>query len=1058
MHTIIHAALDRSRTVLATLVLVLVAGVFAYIAIPKESDPDVDIPIIIVTLTHEGISPEDAERLLVRPVEVKLRAIEGVKEMRSFAAEGSGTVQLEFTAGFDADKALRDVRVKVDEAKRDLPADTEEPTVRTVNVSLFPVLVVTLSGGVPERSLVHIARGLRDRIEELPGVLEAEIVGLREELLEIVVDPVRLEHYRVDQAELLRIVTVNNRLVAAGALDTGHGRFSVKVPGLLQSAKDVLDLPIRATGDGVVRVRDLAEVRSTFKDAVSYARLNGQPAIAIEVKKRIGENVILTIDSVKAAVNAERARLPANLTVTFTQDRSQNIKDMLSDLQNNLLTAVVMVMIVVVAALGWRSAVLVGVAIPASFLAGILVLGAFGLTINIVVLFSLILAAGNVVDGAIVVTEYAERRMTEGRPRREAYAEAATRMAWPITASIATQACAFLPLLFWPGVVGEFMKFLPITQVATLVASLVVALIFVTVLGAYFGHPAADDAKTRAELAAAERGDVASMRGFAGWYARHLANLVQIPGKVTLATVAVLIVVQVWYATHGNGVEFFPDVEPDQALVYVRARGNLSIDEKDALVREVETRVLAQRGIEAVYTRVGAPAKANDLAEDVIGTVGIEFEDWKKRQKASVILARIRAATAELAGVMVEARKPPSGPPTGKPIQVRLSSHDAASLPAAAAKVRAKLETMPGLLDFDDSRPLPGIEWQIRVDRAQAARFGADVAQVGSLIQLVTTGVKVGGYRPDQVDEEVDIRVRFPRGERGIDQLDSLRVATPQGLVPIANFVERKARPKLGTIERVDGKRTMVVRANVADGILVDDKIGEIKAWLAGAELPAGVDVKFKGQDEEQAAAAAFLGKAFAAALFLMAIVLITQFNSFYRAFLILSSVVLSTIGVFIGLIVTGQPFGIVMTGIGVIALAGIVVNNNIVLIDTYAALRRQGIAAMDAAVRTGAQRLRPVFLTAFVSVLGLLPMVFSVNVDFFAREIAVGAPAMQWWTQLATAITFGLSFATVLTLVVTPCLLVLGENFGLAFAQLRPRRRLADRRAVERRAPEAGE
>jgi multidrug efflux pump len=1037
---IIDAALRRSRTVLASLVVILVAGSLAYRDIPKESDPDVDIPIMLVSMTHEGISPEDAERLLVRPMEVKLRSVEGVKEMRATAAEGRALVTLEFNAGFDADKALRHVRDKVDEAKRDLPADTEEPVVKAINVSLFPVLVVTLSGGVPERSMVRIAKALRDRLEELPGVLEAEVVGTREELLEIIVDPVKLESYRIDQAELIRVVTANNRLVAAGALDTGLGRFSVKVPGLFQTAKDVLDLPIRATADGVVRVRDLAEVRSSFKDVKSIARLNGQPAVVLEVKKRIGENVIETIESVRAAVERERVNWPANLNVTFTQDRSQDIRNMLSDLQNNLLASVLMVMIVVVASLGWRSATLVGIAIPASFLAGILVLGAFGLTINIVVLFSLILAAGNVVDGAIVVTEYAERRMTEGVPKREAYAEAATRMAWPITASIATQACAFMPLLFWPGVVGEFMKFLPITQVATLTASLFVALIFVTVLGAYFGQPAATDAASRASLAAAESGDVANMRGFNGWYARRLALLVRHPFKVTLATIAVLVGVQAWYATHGNGVEFFPDVEPDQALVHVRARGNLSIDEKDALVREVEARVLKQPGIEAAYTRTGEPASGADQAEDVIGTIRIEFEDWKKRPKASAILAQIRAATADLAGIIVETQKPPAGPPTGKPVHVQLSARDGSLLPAAAAMVRAQMEKMEGLEDVDDSRPLPGIEWQIRVDRAQAARFGADIAQVGNLVQLVTNGIKIGGYRPDQVDDEVDIRVRFPRAERGIEQMDSLRVMTPQGLVPISNFVERSARPKLGTIDRVDGKRTMSVQANVEDGVLADDKIREVKAWIATAGLPAGVDVAFKGQDEEQAKAAAFLGKAFGAALFLMAIVLITQFNSFYQAFLILSSVVLSTIGVFVGLIVTGQPFGIVMTGIGVIALAGIVVNNNIVLIDTYAHLRRQGIAAADAAVRTGAQRLRPVFLTAFVSVLGLLPMVFSVNVDFIAREIAIGAPAMQWWTQLATAITFGLSFATILTLVVTPCLLVLGENTGQALRRLTKR------------------
>lgn len=1038
MNAIIEAALDRSRTVLAALVMILIAGTAIYRDIPKESDPDVDIPIIYVSIPYDGISPEDGERLLIRPMESKLKTIEGLKEMRGTAVEGQASVVLEFEAGFDADKALRDVRDKVAEAKADLPDDAKEPVIKSVNVGLFPVLVVTLSGNLPERSLTRLARDLKDRLEGLPGVLEAALVGERKELLEVLVDPSKLENYRISPGEVINAVTLNNRLVPAGAIDTGQGRFAVKVPGLFESARDALELPIKVSAEGVVTLGDVTSVRPTFKDPTSFARLNGQTAIALEIKKRIGENVIDTVADVRRLVEAEQARWPDGVQVTFTQDRSKDIVEMLGDLQNNLMSAILMVMIIVVASLGLRSAALVGIAIPASFLMGIMVLYGLGLTVNIVVLFSLILAAGNVVDGAIVVTEYAERRMTEGMPKREAYALASKRMAWPIIASIATQACAFMPLLFWPGVVGEFMKYLPITQVVTLIASLVVALVFVTVLGAFFGKAAHQDARALAAVEAAERGDLGQLGGFMGGYARMLGFLVRHPFKVTVATIGLLIGVQAYYATHGNGVEFFPEVDPPQALIYVHGRGNLSIYEKDRLVREVERRVIGHPGVKTVYSRTGGRTLGTDETEDTIGVIRMEFEDWKARKTAKAILAELREKTADLAGLQIETRYPEAGPPTGKAVQVQLGALDPAVLPDAVAKVRAYMDRMPGLIDLEDTRPQPGIEWQVRVDRSQAGRFGTDIATVGAVVQLVTTGVKVGEYRPDGVDEEVEIRVRFPAEWRGVSQIDKLRVETPKGSVPISNFVTRTPQQLVGSINRFDGKRVYLVRANVRDGVLADDMVRELRGWLAkDAGLDPRIEVKFRGKDEEQQKAADFLGKAFAMALFLMAVVLVTQFNSFYHAFLILSAVVLSTIGVVLGLIVTGQTFGIVMTGIGIIALAGIVVNNNIVLIDAYAELRRTGMDAREAAVRTGVQRLRPVFLTAIVSVLGLLPMCFRTNIDFFGHEISIGAPSTQWWVQISTAIAFGLGFATILTLVVTPALLVLGENFGLGSRRL---------------------
>ena len=1044
MIRLIDASLDRSRMVLLALALILTAGTVSYLTIPKEAFPDVTIPIIYVSIPHEGISPNDAERLLVRPVEKALRGIEGVKEMRSTATEGFASVLLEFDAGFDADRAAIEVRERVDLVTNDLPDDTDEPTVIEITTSAFPVLVATVSGQVPERTLFRLARGLKEAIEIIPTILEARIVGDREEVLEVIVDPLRLESYNISNEELVRAVNLNNRLVAAGAIDTGQGRFAIKVPGLFETASDVLDLPVKVSGDGVITLEDVTDIRRTFKDATSYARLNGEPAVALEITKRAGTNILINNYAVKEVVRRVTEDWPDTVHVSFNQDQSKFTRTLLNDLQNNIIAAIILVMIVVVAALGLRSAGLVGVAIPGSFLFGILVISILGLTMNMVVMFSLILAVGMLVDGAIVVTEFADRRMAEGMPRRDAYAAAAKRMSWPIIASTATTLAAFMPLLFWPGIVGRFMFLLPVTLIGTLSGSLLMALIFVPALGSYFGRPVKRNARAVARQKAVETGDLDSVDGFTGFYIRSLRFFLRRPFAVVGAAVLLLVGVQVYYAQNGTGVTFFADVDPDNARVLVHARGNLSIDEKDDLVREVERRILDVPGIETIYSRTSANTFGTTDPEDVIGSIYLEFLKWDQRTPAKQILTDIRGRTADIAGISVEAREPEDGPSTGKAIRIQLSSLDPELLDDAVVKIRAALRDVNGLVDLEDSRPVPGIEWRLVVDRAQAGRFGADVTAVGNVVKLVTNGIRVGEYRPDDADEEVDIRVRFPISDRNIAQLDQLRVLTANGQVPISNFVSRKAYAKTGTLERSNGVRIMRIESEVLPGVLPNDKVREIRVLLPGLGIDEAVDVTFRGQDEEQQAAANFLIKAFAVALFIMMIILVTQFNSFYRAFLVLSAVLLSTIGVMIGLLVTGLPFSIVMTGLGIITLAGIVVNNNIVLIDTYAILRRTGMDPHEAILRTGAQRLRPVLLTAATTVIGLMPMVTGVGINFVSREVLVGAPSTQWWVQLATAVASGLTFATILTLIVTPCMLAVG--YRTSDRLQRARRRLSRR------------
>ncbi len=1030
--TLIDMAISRSRTVLTALVLILVSGTVAFVGIPKESDPDINIPIIYVKAKLDGVSPSDAERLIARPIEQELRSIEGVKEMRSTGYEGGANVVLEFEAGFDADKALDDVREKLDLAKSELPDATEEPTVHEVNFSLFPVLVVILSGDVPERKLIGLARDLSDEIESIQTVLKAEIAGDRDEMIEVIVDPIKLESYGISATAVTAVMSANNLLIAAGNQDTGKGRFAVKVPGVFENITDIMNMPVVVRNDAAVRVRDVTEVRKTFKDPKGFARVAGKSAVAIEITKRSGENIIETIEQVRALVEKERQTWPEALrqvvNVSFSQDKSDDIRQMLSDLQNNVISAVVLVMIVIVAALGLRTAGLVGIAIPGSFLMAILVMSALGMTLNIVILFGLILAVGMLVDGAIVVTEYADRKMIEGESNRVAYAMAAKRMAWPIIASTATTLAAFLPLLFWPGVVGEFMKFLPLTLVMTLTASLLMALIFVPTLGSLFGKAGTVDAAARRAVSAGEDGDLDNVGGFTGLYIQLLRRVLQHPMKIITIAIAMLVGVQWFYATHGNGIEFFPNIEPNNAKLQVRARGNLSVMEKDQIMRNVEARILDMKEFATIYSRTGRKEQSRE-AEDIIGTISLEFIDWRLRRPAKEILAEVKQRTADFAGVYVDVREEEQGPPVGKPIQLQITSNHPASLNHAARIIRRKLERMDGLINIDDSLPLPGITWEISVDRAQAAKFGASVKSIGQVIKLVTAGIKVDEYRPDDTTDEVEIRVRYPADIRTIKQLDNIRVPTENGMVPLSNFVKRSAKPRVGTVNRVDGKRVLWVRADLEPGIQADVKVGQIAAWLKTANLDPRVEVAFKGEDEEQRKAKAFLSKAFVIALFIMAIILVTQFNSFYSSFLILSAVIMSTVGVFIGLLLTGQPFGIVMSGVGVIALAGIVVNNNIVLIDTFDRLKQKIEDPMEAILRTGAQRMRPVMLTSITTILGLLPMVFRVNIDFITREVTTGAPSTQWWTQLSTAIVFGLGFATLLTLLVTPASLMVRAN-----------------------------
>jgi len=1117
---LIDYAISHARVFFGILIFIIAAGSSTYISIPKEAVPDVNIPIIYVSLSQKGISANDSERLLVKPIEDEVKTVEGIKEIRSTAYTGGGNVLLEFDAGFDADKAMDDIREKVDRAKGDLPNEADEPTVNEVNISAFPIILISLSGNLPDRTLQDLAENLQDEIETIPSVLEAKIGGKRNEQVDVIIDTLALEGYNINIENLINTVNQNNMMVSAGEQDTGDGSFNIKVPGLYETIDDVLDTPIKTFGDSVITFRDIAKVKRTFEDRKSYANVNGKNSVTIEVSKRVGENIIDTIKKIKEVSEQVTKDFPPSVDISFSQDQSKTIQTMLNSLQNNVIAAIILVLIIILGALGVRSGFLVGVSIPGSFLSGILLLSIMGFTMNIVVLFALILSVGLLVDGAIVIVEYADRKIKEGLTIKESFAGASKKMARPIISSTATTLAAFVPLLFWPGLAGEFMKYLPITLICVLTSSLFMALLFVPVLGTIINTIARvflqfviptlfslilfnifsiltnyvdinglkiplTIIKYLASLALfiftfikiipsvykisetinkkqgninesskilSSESDVSviTLKGFIGSYAKLINFLLSHPAKVIVSAILILVGVSFTYTKIGSGIEFFPEVEPELAKIVVYARGNLSAKEKRDYVSRVENIILKIQSknneFKNIYALSGNISDQSEASEDFIGSISLEYNDWDKRRKSKVILNEILNKTKTIKGIKVESREQEGGPPTGKPINIKLTSPNKSLLLSESYRLKEFIDSYPELINIEDNFPAPGIEWEINVNRKQAAKFGANISTIGNVIKLATNGIKLGEYRPDDSNDSIPMYLRYPSEGRTLDIIQNLRVNTTVGLVPIANFVEIIANNRTGNIVRVNSKNAINIQADIEVGVYADAKVKEMEYVLGINNFPPSfrgkpienlkkfnldprIKVQLIGENQDQKEAQDFLSKAFAVALFMMLMILLLQFNSFYSGFLILFSVVMSTTGVFIGLMITGQAFSIVMTGVGVIALAGIVVNNNIILIDTFDFLKDKMPTVREAIIKTGAQRIRPVLLTTFTTVLGLLPMVTMTNVDFVTREITRGSPDTQWWVQLSTAIVFGLIFATILTLIVTPSALMLREN-----------------------------
>jgi len=1050
---LIDGAIKRRKVVLGVTVVACLFGLFAYFSMPREAMPDIDLPYIEVVVPFPGVSPEDAERLLVKPLEVQLQTIQGIKHMSASAQQGQAIIALEFLPDAPRQKAIDDVRSKTDLARARFPPDAEPPILIEESFADRPVIGVVLHGAAPERELARISKDLKERLESSPGVQQAFESGAREEVLEVDIDPLRMEAYNVTATDLSSVIARNNQLIPAGNLRAGQGMFALKVPGVVQNPADIMALPVKKNGDRVVTIGDIGVVRRTFKEPQFITRFNGEPAVALDVSKRNGANLLETVKTIRAVTAEEAKHWPSTVKVDFTYDNSEFIARTLLVLESGILTASLLVMMIVVASLGIRQGIIVGLAIPVCFLLGFMLIHGVGVTLNQMVMFGMVLAVGILVDGGIVVVEYADRKMAEGMPREQAFAAAGKRMFWPVVNGTLTTLCAFLPFLFWNSIPGKVMSFLPLTLFFVLGASIFVALIFTPAVGSIFGRATAVDAEKLAEIEKSEHGDPREMKGFMGWYARTLSRLAQHPGRTVLAAVVVVIAIGAWFGLTKHRTEFFLNQDPQELTVYVKARGNLSPEAHDGLVRQVERRLVGIKGIESMYVRAGGETTTGGPAaapNDTVGRIEVEFQDYDKRKRLGVsgedIASNIRKRLTNLPGMQVEVREPEAGPPLGKAIQVQLTGHDPAMLDKAANRIKARLVADPQIIELEDNRTSPGIEYNLTVDRVAAGRYGVDVLSVGQAIQFLTDGVLVGRFRPDDSQEELDIRMRFPGAARNVAALDQLKITTASGPVPASYFIKRVPTQQVSQIQRREGQRLVLLQANTAKGVAANQKIAGLKQWIAKAGLDPGVHVKFGGADEQGADATVFFIVAAAAALCMMAIILLWQFNSFYGVLVTLSAVILSTVGVLLGVQVnlahTFDYISVIMLGTGVIALFGVVVGHNIVLVDTFYQLRRQGYLASEAAIRAAAQRFRPVMLTTVVTVVGLLPLMFQVHPNFHNGHLEFKAPGSEWWVQLSASVVWGLSFATLLTLVLTPVLLgapmVMSQRFGRLWRQIR--------------------
>jgi multidrug efflux pump len=1081
-------AVRQRVSVLVLALIILIFGTYCYKMLPRESEPDITIPNVFVSTSYKGVASKDIETSITIEIEKKLKGLEGVKKIHSVSSEGLSSINIEFVTGTDIDDALQKVRDRVDEAKKELPSDLEEdPSVFEVNFSELPIVVFSLSGTCGISCLKEIADDLKDDFEAIPGVLEAEVTGGIEREIRVEAFPEKLAYYNIPIFVLQEAVTKENRNTSGGVIRLGDGRFQLRVPGEFARPDEIYHLVVGTHQGQPIYLKDVARVVDGYKDETSRSRLNGREAVNIMVKKRAGENIIGITDAIDEMLARAELTWPRGTEITKLMDKAKDIHHMVADLENNILSGLVLVVFVILFAMGIRNAIIVSLAIPFSMLLSFMVLYALGISLNMVVLFSLTLALGMLVDNAIVIVENIYRYLEQGVPRLEAAKRATSEVAYPVIGSTLTTLAAFFPMLFWPGIMGEFMSYLPLTLIVTLSSSLFVAMVINPALASIFmkvkpGSGKNIRAKSAEEIAQAGESPVEIKGPVLNFYTKSLEQALHHKIGVVLISVCILVLlVQIWLLRVGleKPVEFFPNIEPKAMYVNLDTPEGADLDYVDHVVRQVEMRVNGYdnlpdeippverylssyqpkehekkdgdrffgpsdiANIEYIYAKsVVTPGPGMMFDPNAPNHVGIQFIDLEERiSPSSESMEIIRERVKNIPGAKITVAEQEEGPPTGAPINIEIAGDDFEVLGRIAKSIREMIANIPFVVDIRDDYVEGTPTVRIKLDRQKTALFGLNTDNIGSALKTAYNGLEVSTYR--EGDEDYDITVQLSDAKRRVtDVLRELMLPTPSGkIVPLTTLARIEFTGGLGDIIRINHERVVTVKANV-DENKIPGPVARAQAeeLLQNLHLPPGYRVTFTGEFEFQQESEDFLSRAFAIALFLIFLVLVTQFNSVAQPFIIMSAVILSLGGAFLGLTVINSPFGIIMTGVGVISLAGVVVNNGIVLIDYINKLRQRGLELRQAVVAAGATRLRPVMLTAVTTILGLLPMVTGVSYDFHNLAISWVSESSQWWRSMAIVVIFGLLVATFLTLVVVPVLYVFIEESKVALAAFRAR------------------
>ena len=1028
-------AIDNRTTVYVLLLVIAICGLYAYMALPRESSPEVIIPFVIVSIPYEGVAPSDIETLITIPIERELTGISGVKEIESISMEGVSTTRIEFEADIDIDDALQKVRDKVDQAAGDLPQDADEPIIQEINIGEFPIMFVNITGDIGLPALSEMADDLEDELEAIRGVLDVEIVGDVEREIQIEVDPDRVAEYGIPLAGLVLLTQVENVNTPGGALELGEAKYVMRVPGEFQSPEELTGLVVKRGETGVVYLRDIAEVRDGFKEVTTKSRLDGRDSVTLTVSKRAGENIIAIADEVKRVVSAWNDRAPAGVSIGITTDQSTEIVDMVSELENSILSGLILVLVVIFIFMGFTNALMVALAIPISMLITFWVLYMMDVTLNMVVLFSLILALGMLVDNGIVVVENIYRHVQLGMAPMQAAKQGASEVAWPVIGSTATTIVAFLPMFFWPGIWGSFMVYLPMTVCISLSASLFVGLLVNPALAAVVMR------RRRPQSAVDASGDYVPHDRRHHWVLRGYARVLRLALRwrlvtITISTMALLVIATIFFST--AHVEFVPKTDPTQAYIDIDCPEGTNLATTDAIVRQVESvceryrenidYMIANSGSRGVSDMGGNDASGQTTH---LGRVTLDFPKMSETTvRSSQIVHELRNAFVATTGAEVRVDEPSMGPPSDPPVNVELSGEDFDVLAELAGSVREAIKGIPGLVDVRDDYDKGKPEVRVVVDREKALLNGLNTQFIGLAVKAAVDGRKAADYR--EGDEEYDVVVRFPESFRSdISNIESMNLINEYGIpIPFSAVAHVEQGAGFGTITRVDRKRTVTVSGEV-EGRTPPEVLADVQAVLADFDLPAGYYVNYTGENEDQVETESFLFRAFVAALLLISLALVAQFNSVLQPLIIMSSVILSLAGVFLGLKLHDMAFGILMSGIGCISLAGVVVNNAIVLIDFVNQRRAEGVDITEAIVAAGVTRFRPVMLTAVTTVLGLIPMAWGISFDFRSMTWSVGGETSQWWGPMAVAVIYGLSLATMLTLIVVPVLYSVMGSIG---------------------------